>query len=187
MDGGSGSDGDRTQQSGCGESLATAAAEGAGELRVRNQPIDTLAQSGGVRHRNHAGMRMRGGCETQQQLGVAEPVAAGGDGGAVADGLTEPRELRTQPPGERADPEEAEVKSRGQLQVEVAFADVFGFMRERGAQRGVVPLNGIERQQDAVANGGGRAQIDRQANWSGDLASRERLRASPEAGGEHQA
>jgi len=52
----------------------------------------------------------------------------------------------------------------GELQIEVTFADVLHFVRERGAQRGVIPTDGFERQQDAVADGGGRAQIYRETD-----------------------
>src|SRR5882757_6523809 len=82
------------------------------------------------------------------------------------------------------------MQSGGELQIEVAFADVLRFMRERGAQGGVIPTDGFERQQDAMANGGGRAQIhretDREASGKLRLRYRERLRATPEPRSENE-
>ena len=115
------------------DGLAAALAECAGELGVGDEAIDAFAESGGLRHGHHAGGGLLRGCEAEKQLRVAEAVAAGGDGGAVADGLAQAGELRAEPPGVRADPEEAVMQGGGELQVEVAFADVLGLVCERGA------------------------------------------------------
>ena len=96
-------------------------------------------------------------------------------------------ELRAKPPGVRADPEEAVMQGCGELQVEVAFADVLRLVRERGAQRGVIPADSFQRQQDAVANGGGGTKIDGEADRKIGFRGREGLRATPEARGEREA
>ena len=86
----------------------------------------------------------------------------------------------------RADPEEAVVKSGGELQIEVAFANVLRFVRERGAQRGVIPLDRFERQQDAMADGRGRAEVEGEADGEIRFQCGEALRATPEAHGEEE-
>src|SRR6476620_11635247 len=78
------------------------------------------------------------------------------------------------------------VKSCGELQIEVTFANVLRFVRECGAQRGVIPLDRFERQQDAMADGSGRAEVDGEADGQIRFQRGEALRATPEAHGEEE-
>jgi hypothetical protein len=89
VDGGCGNDGGGGEQRSSNDCLPTAMAEGAGELGVGDELVNSFPESGGLRHGEHARGCLFGGGKAKQQLRVAESVAAGGDGGAIADGLTQ--------------------------------------------------------------------------------------------------
>ncbi len=106
----------------------------------------------GTGHGNSCKRWARQGREFKKDLGVRRAAGCLLQAGAVADGFAQFVEFAFQPPTKRAEPEQRCIKRGGQLQIEVALADVRAFMGQHDAQLLLVPAGVIGGQNNAGAD-----------------------------------